>query len=63
VPRKRLMHFFNTLYASLRRGARAVLQFYPENEAQLELITSSALRAGFSGGCVIDWPNSAKSKK
>lgn len=27
-PRKRLKRFFETLYAALRRGARAVLQIY-----------------------------------
>ncbi|CAB1349328.1 unnamed protein product [Coregonus sp. 'balchen'] len=32
------------------RGARAVFQLYPENSEQLELITSQAMKAGFSGG-------------
>jgi 18S rRNA (guanine1575-N7)-methyltransferase len=55
--------FFGTLYTSLARGARAVLQFYPESPAQVEMVTTSAMRAGFSGGLVIDYPNSSKRKK
>eukprot|EP00118_Oscarella_pearsei_P007007 m.32976 g.32976 ORF g.32976 m.32976 type:complete len:279 (+) comp31738_c0_seq1:83-919(+) len=62
-PAKRLNRFFSTLFASMVRGGRAVFQFYPENPAQMELITSQALRAGFSGGIVIDYPNSTKAKK
>ncbi|KAL4711826.1 hypothetical protein ACJJTC_005995 [Scirpophaga incertulas] len=62
-PVKRLYKFFSTLYASLSRSARAVFQFYPENESQLELLTSQAMKAGFYGGVVIDYPNSAKAKK
>lgn len=30
---------------------------------QLELITAQAMRAGFTGGMVVDYPNSAKAKK
>ena len=30
---------------------------------QLELITTQATRAGFTGGVVVDYPNSAKAKK
>lgn len=45
------------------RSARAVFQFYPENESQLNLLTSQAMKAGFYGGVVIDFPNSAKAKK
>ncbi|CAH2052077.1 unnamed protein product, partial [Iphiclides podalirius] len=62
-PVKRLYKFFSSLYASLSRTARAVFQFYPENENQLELLTSQAMKAGFYGGVVIDYPNSAKAKK
>ena len=39
-PRKRLSAFFTTLYGCMARGARAALQFYPENPDQMELITS-----------------------
>jgi len=62
-PIQRINRFFNTLYASLARGARAVFQFYPEDSRQIELLTSSAIRAGFTGGLLIDYPNSAKAKK
>lgn len=62
-PHRRLREFFETLYASLRTRARAALQFYPENVQQMELITSAAARAGFSGGLLIDYPNSARAKK
>ncbi|CAK1541613.1 unnamed protein product [Leptosia nina] len=62
-PVKRLYTFFSTLYAALSRSARVVFQFYPENESQLDLLTSQAMKAGFYGGVVIDFPNSAKAKK
>jgi hypothetical protein len=60
---RRLDAFFTSLYRCLRRGARAALQFYPENEGQLELVTAVAKRCGFSGGLVVDFPNSTKAKK
>ncbi|XP_024884799.1 probable 18S rRNA (guanine-N(7))-methyltransferase [Temnothorax curvispinosus] len=62
-PTKRLYRFFSTLYACLSRSARAVLQFYPENGEQVELITAQATKAGFYGGVVVDFSNSAKEKK
>ncbi|KAH9641468.1 hypothetical protein HF086_006084 [Spodoptera exigua] len=62
-PVKRLHQFFSSLYACLSRSARAVFQFYPENESQMELVTSQAMKAGFYGGVVVDFPNSAKAKK
>lgn len=62
-PRKRLLVFFQSLYQVLARGAKAILQFYPENSAQIEMITSSALRCGFTGGLLVDFPNSTKAKK
>lgn len=63
IPHKRLACFFESLYGCLRRGARAVLQFYPKDSAQMELITSSAMRSGFGGGLVVDFPNSTRAKK
>ncbi|XP_044107106.1 probable 18S rRNA (guanine-N(7))-methyltransferase, partial [Neovison vison] len=63
IPAKRLYCFFSSLYSVLVRGARAVLQLYPENSEQLELITTQATKAGFTGGVVVDFPNSAKAKK
>jgi 18S rRNA (guanine1575-N7)-methyltransferase len=62
-PFKRCCKFFQSLYECLSIGARAVLQFYPDGKHQLEMITSAALKAGFSGGLIIDYPNSAKAKK
>jgi len=62
-PRKRLHIFFESLFASLMRGSRAVFQFYPEGPEQVEMITSSAIRCGFTGGLLVDYPNSTKAKK
>ncbi|KAL0421685.1 UNVERIFIED_CONTAM: 18S rRNA (guanine-N(7))-methyltransferase RID2 [Sesamum latifolium] len=62
-PRVRLKAFFGSLYRCLGRGARAVLQVYPENLAQRELILGFAMRAGFSGGVVVDYPHSTKKRK
>lgn len=62
-PVKRLRTLFTTLYSCLSRGSRAVFQFYPENEKQIELIISQATKSGFTGGLVIDFPNSTKAKK
>jgi 18S rRNA (guanine1575-N7)-methyltransferase len=62
-PVRRLNAFFSSLYAALRHSARAALQFYPDSPVQMELIASAAMRAGFSGGLLVDFPNSAKAKK
>ncbi|KAM5553754.1 18S rRNA (guanine-N(7))-methyltransferase RID2 [Rosa sericea] len=62
-PRLRLKAFFGSLYRCLARGAKAAFQMYPENLDQRELIVSSAMRAGFSGGIVVDYPNSSKKRK
>ncbi|PNW79025.1 hypothetical protein CHLRE_09g398104v5 [Chlamydomonas reinhardtii] len=62
-PRKRMKRFFETLYMSLRRGARAVLQIYPENHKQAEMLVAAAMKVGFSGGLVVDYPHSTRAKK
>ncbi|PNF38169.1 putative 18S rRNA (guanine-N(7))-methyltransferase [Cryptotermes secundus] len=62
-PTKRLYKFFSSLYSCLSRTARAVFQFYPENSDQMELMTTQAMKAGFFGGVVVDYPNSTKAKK
>ncbi|KMZ61535.1 putative Methyltransferase [Zostera marina] len=62
-PRLRLKAFFATLYRCLARGARAVLQIYAENIHQHEMIMSYAMRSGFAGGMVVDWPHSSKARK
>jgi Methyltransferase involved in Williams-Beuren syndrome len=51
------------LAASLCRGARAAFQFYPESDDQVTFIMSFAVKAGFTGGLVVDYPNSTKKKK
>jgi len=50
----RLSRFFNGLYASLRRGGRAVCQFYPKNDEQKRMISQAAIRAGFGAGLLED---------
>mmetsp|Transcript_37642 Transcript_37642/g.111309 ORF Transcript_37642/g.111309 Transcript_37642/m.111309 type:complete len:287 (-) Transcript_37642:3327-4187(-) len=62
-PRRRLKRFFETLYSALRRGARAVLQVYPQNAAQAEMMVAAAMKVGFSGGLVVDFPHSTRAKK
>ncbi|OQR75595.1 putative methyltransferase WBSCR22-like [Tropilaelaps mercedesae] len=62
-PVKRLAKFFTSLYALLYRGSRAVFQFYPNSGEQIDLITQQAMKAGFTGGLVVDYPNSSKAKK
>ncbi|CAF1587279.1 unnamed protein product [Adineta ricciae] len=62
-PVKRLYKFFSTLYSCLARGARAVLQFYPETPTHVDMITQQAMKAGFTGGLVVDYPNSTRAKK
>ncbi|KAF4347442.1 hypothetical protein CsatB_009679 [Cannabis sativa] len=62
-PRARLKAFFGSLYRCLARGARAVFQVYPENIDQRVLILNYAMRAGFAGGVVVDFPHSAKKRK
>ncbi|CCH42776.1 putative methyltransferase [Wickerhamomyces ciferrii] len=62
-PRKRLLRFFNTLFASLKRGGKFVAQFYPMNDEQIDSILGAAKVAGFQGGLVIDDAESKKNKK
>jgi 18S rRNA (guanine1575-N7)-methyltransferase len=63
IPQRRLKCFFMSLFACLRRGARAVFQFYPANKHQLDMIVGSSERCGFTGGLVIDFPHSTRAKK
>mmetsp|Transcript_25753 Transcript_25753/g.39615 ORF Transcript_25753/g.39615 Transcript_25753/m.39615 type:complete len:274 (-) Transcript_25753:1-822(-) len=62
-PMKRLNRFFQSLYACLVKGARCAFQFYPSNPEQVEMITNSAMKNGFTGGMIVDYPNSKKAKK
>ncbi|KAL1972428.1 hypothetical protein VTN31DRAFT_6842 [Thermomyces dupontii] len=61
-PEGRLRRFFDGLYASLRRGGRAVCQFYPKNDAQRSMISSAAIRAGFGAGILEDDPGTKNAK-
>ncbi|KAG5927099.1 hypothetical protein E4U42_002577, partial [Claviceps africana] len=61
-PAGRLTRFFNGLYASLRRGARAVCQFYPKNDLQRNMITQAAVKAGFGAGLLEDDPGTKNVK-
>ena len=63
IPFKRLLAFFSSVQRCLKLEGRAVIQFYPENRDQLELISNAAIKAGLSGGIYIDYPNSAMAKK
>ncbi|RPA98001.1 S-adenosyl-L-methionine-dependent methyltransferase [Choiromyces venosus 120613-1] len=58
----RLARFFEGLYASLKRGGKAVLQFYPKNEVQRSMITGAAIRAGFGAGLLEDDPGTKNVK-
>ncbi|RPD66087.1 S-adenosyl-L-methionine-dependent methyltransferase [Lentinus tigrinus ALCF2SS1-7] len=62
-PPHRLTRFFTTLHAALKNPSRAILQFYPTSDDQIQLITSIAQKAGFGGGIVVDYPNSKKARK
>ncbi|KAF2239126.1 S-adenosyl-L-methionine-dependent methyltransferase [Viridothelium virens] len=50
----RLARFFAGLFACLRRGGRAVCQFYPRDRGQREMVAGAAVRAGFGAGLLID---------
>lgn len=62
-PHKRLARFFASLYRCLKKGGRAVFQLYPETPSQMEMITNCAMKAGFGGGLVVDYPHSTRAKK
>lgn len=61
-PEGRLRRFFDGLYAALKRGARAVCQFYPKNDAQRSMIAGAAIKAGFGAGLLEDDPGTKNSK-
>ncbi|KAF8543555.1 methyltransferase [Trichophaea hybrida] len=61
-PQGRLSRFFDGLYASLKRGGKAVLQFYPKNELQRTMITGAAVKAGFGAGLLEDDPDTKNQK-
>jgi 18S rRNA (guanine1575-N7)-methyltransferase len=53
-PAQRLKRFFEGLYASLRRGGRAVCQFYPRDDKQKKMVADAAIKAGFGAGLLED---------
>lgn len=61
-PQGRLTRFFNGLYASLRRGGKAVCQFYPKNEAQRNMVSAAAIKAGFGAGLLEDGAGTKSAK-
>lgn len=61
-PEGRLKRFFDGLYASLRRGGRAVCQFYPRNAQQRSMISNAAIKAGFGAGILEDDPDTKNVK-
>ncbi len=62
-PWKRMLKFFGSLHKCLKLGGKAAIQFYPENELQMETITNAAIKSGFAGGLYVDYPNSASARK
>eukprot|EP00768_Dysnectes_brevis_P003738 gnl/Dysnectes_brevis/2658_a3215_1173.p1 GENE.gnl/Dysnectes_brevis/2658_a3215_1173~~gnl/Dysnectes_brevis/2658_a3215_1173.p1 ORF type:complete len:285 (-),score=78.37 gnl/Dysnectes_brevis/2658_a3215_1173:68-811(-) len=62
-PYRRLLRFFQSLYTCLVSGGKAVLQVYPKDGDQLGMMEAAALKAGFTGGTVVDYPNSAMARK
>lgn len=62
-PIHRMKKFFSSLYYSMKSSTRAIFQFYPESAQSIQLLQSAALHSGFTGGIVIDYPNSTKAKK
>ena len=61
-PEGRLLRFFSGLYAALKRGGRAVCQFYPKNEQQRKMISEAAIRSGFGAGILEDEPGTKNAK-
>jgi 18S rRNA (guanine1575-N7)-methyltransferase len=62
-PYKRMKRFFQDLYSVLVKGGRCAFQFYPETPEQIENLTNAAMKNGFTGGLIVDYPNSKKAKK
>lgn len=62
-PSHRLNRFFRTLFACLVRGGKAVCQFYPSDQHQVDAISHAARVAGFSGGIIIDNETSVRRRK
>lgn len=61
-PEGRLKRFFEGLYGALKRGGRAVCQFYPRDPGQREMISKAAVKAGFGAGILEDDPGTKNAK-
>lgn len=64
----RLATLFRTAYSALKRGGKAVFQFYPDakstaQKAQMDLVMGVARKAGFTGGITIDHADSQKRRR
>mmetsp|Transcript_5935 Transcript_5935/g.5096 ORF Transcript_5935/g.5096 Transcript_5935/m.5096 type:complete len:157 (-) Transcript_5935:38-508(-) len=58
-----MRRFFEDLYSVMVKGGRCAFQFYPESPEQIENLTNAAMKNGFTGGLIVDYPNSKKAKK
>ncbi|KAF2094256.1 S-adenosyl-L-methionine-dependent methyltransferase [Rhizodiscina lignyota] len=54
APTRRLKRFFEALYVCLKRGGKAVMQFYPRNQKERDMVGTAARRAGFGAGFLVD---------
>ncbi len=57
--------FFTSLSRCLKRGGKAVLQFYPPEGSvdHVSRLTEAAMNCGFTASVIVDYPNSARAKK
>ena len=53
-----------SLFACLQvQGEHLLLQIYPENVTQATMLAEEAMKVGFGGGLVVDYPHSTRAKK
>jgi 18S rRNA (guanine1575-N7)-methyltransferase len=52
-----------TLVRSSHYAVCCASQIYPENAAQAAMLSEEAMKVGFTGGLVIDYPHSTRAKK
>jgi len=61
--KKLLNAFFYTLYDVLKATGMAVLQYFPENDKQMEEVMKYASKNGFAGGTLVESSDSKKKRK
>ncbi|KAI9673104.1 MAG: hypothetical protein M1829_004418 [Trizodia sp. TS-e1964] len=61
-PARRLKCFFEALYRVLKSGARAVIQWYPRDAVQRQMVERAAVRAGFGAGVLEDGAGTREGK-